>query len=524
MRKPKTPLLSFLQKCFQSAVTSENKGFDYVEELREKHSIERYNRRLFLTKSLGTVTVGGMILSLAKDVNAQTLPKIAIVGAGIAGLNAAYQLKKLNFPMSNIRLYEASSENSWGRIRTKYMSNGITAELGGEFIDSNHADMLRLAKEFNLSLIDTVADGKGLIKDSYFFGGKHHTEKQVVSEFRSIAKKIEKDNKIYESENEIKIKKFDDTSIEQYLKENLGLRGWFYDLLNTAYTSEFGLETGEQSALNFITMIGTDLTKGFNIFGDSDERYKINGGNGTLTAKLKEILEPQIEKGKKLEHIKQSGNKYTLSFIGEKDVDADVIILAMPFTKLREVTFSDGLFTPNKIKAINQLGYGSSSKLLIETKSRIWRENKRAGYLFNEDVQNGWDFSQGQKENKGSGGYTVFLGGNAGRSLNEDSVNKYINVLNNAFTGFKDSYKDKLVINWAKDDLIGGGYASYKVGQWTSISGEEIKPQGNIFFCGEHCSEDFQGYMNGGAETGRKIAEEVIKKFNPKVVKNKKTR
>ena len=77
------------------------------------------------------------------------------------------------------------------------------------------------------------------------------------------------------------------------------------------------------------------------------------------------------------------------------------------------------------------------------------------------------------------------------------------------------------MINWAKDNLIGGGYASYKVGQWTSISGEEITPQGNIFFCGEHCSEDFQGYMNGGAETGRKVAEEIIKKFSPKTVKKR---
>ncbi|MBK8608608.1 MAG: FAD-dependent oxidoreductase [Chitinophagaceae bacterium] len=54
-------------------------------------------------------------------------------------------------------------------------------------------------------------------------------------------------------------------------------------------------------------------------------------------------------------------------------------------------------------------------------------------------------------------------------------------------------------------------YACYKPGQWTTIGGAEIEPVGNLLFAGEHCSSDFQGYMNGGAETGRRAAAELMK-------------
>lgn len=35
------------------------------------------------------------------------------------------------------------------------------------------------------------------------------------------------------------------------------------------------------------------------------------------------------------------------------------------------------------------------------------------------------------------------------------------------------------------------------------IRGAAIKPIGNLYFAGEHCSKDYQGFMNGAAETGR---------------------
>jgi len=58
--------------------------------------------------------------------------------------------------------------------------------------------------------------------------------------------------------------------------------------------------------------------------------------------------------------------------------------------------------------------------------------------------------------------------------------------------------------------LSGESYTSYRTGQWSEFSGVESEPFENIFFAGEHCSVEHQGYMNGALESGRLAAEAII--------------
>ncbi len=72
--------------------------------------------------------------------------------------------------------------------------------------------------------------------------------------------------------------------------------------------------------------------------------------------------------------------------------------------------------------------------------------------------------------------------------------------------------------HWPTYPFTKASYACYLPGQWTTIAGAEIKPVGNLYFAGEHCSRDFQGFMNGGAETGKQVAQElrrVLRRWRP---------
>jgi monoamine oxidase len=60
------------------------------------------------------------------------------------------------------------------------------------------------------------------------------------------------------------------------------------------------------------------------------------------------------------------------------------------------------------------------------------------------------------------------------------------------------------------DPLLNCSYSYWRVGQYTSFSGYEGVPQGNVHFAGEHCSQDFQGYMEGGASEGARAANEIL--------------
>jgi monoamine oxidase len=64
--------------------------------------------------------------------------------------------------------------------------------------------------------------------------------------------------------------------------------------------------------------------------------------------------------------------------------------------------------------------------------------------------------------------------------------------------------------HWPTFPWTRGSYSCYKPGQWTAIAGAAGEPVGNLFFAGEHCSYDFQGYMNGAAQSGADTAKAIM--------------
>jgi monoamine oxidase len=434
----------------------------------------------------------------------------------MAGLNAAWQLKKAGIHAS---IYEASNRVG-GRIYSArgLFGTGTVTELGAEFIDTIHEDMLDLAQEFGLPLLDTATD-KTLVKDAYFFNGRHYTVAEVINELKGIAPRMQADISLYQNNYEQAVEVLDQLSLEQYL-DSIGATGWLRRLLIEAYVTEYGLDAGEQSCLNMLALISLDTSGGsFEIFGESDERFKIVGGNETLIEKLSQQLSAQIETGYRLVALSKSLMRYELTFEqvggGTKEVRADVVVLTLPFTLLREVALDLSLrLPPPKLRAIHELGYGTNAKLMLGFNSRPWRNNGYAGYLFTDNgLQTGWENTQLQ--NSASSSYTLFSGGtpgiHVGAGTPEFQAAQHLPKLQQVFPGVQAAFNNRVArFHWPTSPFAKGSYACYKVGQWKSIAGWEFEPVGHLFFAGEHCSEEFQGFMNGAAETGRRVAEQIL--------------
>jgi monoamine oxidase len=114
------------------------------------------------------------------------------------------------------------------------------------------------------------------------------------------------------------------------------------------------------------------------------------------------------------------------------------------------------------------------------------------------------------------GGITFFSGGKRGMDVGTkgatENARNFSAAYDKVFPGFKNSLNGNFrQMHWPSYQYSLGSYSCYKPGQWTSIHGAEGKPAGNLFFAGEHTSAEFQGFMNGGAESGRRAAEAVLK-------------
>ena len=84
---------------------------------------------------------------------------------------------------------------------TDLLGDGLTTELGGEFIDSGHDEMLALMDEFGLERLDTRGPGAASLKpETYFINGRHYTQAQAARAFVPLAKQILED---YDSMGEV---------------------------------------------------------------------------------------------------------------------------------------------------------------------------------------------------------------------------------------------------------------------------------------------------------------------------------
>ena len=264
---------------------------------------------------------------------------MAIIGAGVAGLVVAYRLHRAGIPY---QLYEASPR-SGGRMSTLRGHFSKPVELGGEFINSGHTHIRALARELKLPLVDFARADAGLVEQWYDFGHQRYSKAQAVEAFRPLVRQIDADYASLGDEVSYRTpaagKRLDHLSVRQYL-EQIGAQGWLLDLLDVAYTIEFGLETQDQSSLNFLTLVGTEPGQ-FDVFGESDERYGVIGGNDQIPAALARVVSGHLRLGSQLEAVRQrSDGQYVLTLIEHgrrSDVTAPQVVFALPFTMLRQV-------------------------------------------------------------------------------------------------------------------------------------------------------------------------------------------
>jgi monoamine oxidase len=427
---------------------------------------------------------------------------VIVVGAGLAGLVAARRLQGAGLRCA---VFEAAARVG-GRVQTMsdIFGAGLTTELGAEFIDSSHTVLLDLCAEFSLPLIDTAHDSEADLRCGYYFAGRHRGGDEVLAAYAPLAARMRIDlERLHQradgEADPAVLRELDNLSIDDYL-ERIGAHGWIRDLLAVAYTTENGLDSGAQSSLNLLEIIGLDTDAGFDIFGGSDQRYKIDGGNERIVQALAATLADTVRTSHRLLELRPTGSRHELIFAtedrGSVAATGDFIVLALT------------------LEAIRELGYGTNEKLIIGADQPVWRAAGFSGDCYTDlPFQTGWDSSRLQ--NKAQASYTFYLGGANGAGLARVDAARlardYAAQADALYPGLGRSYNGRwLASTWSDNPLQGGAYSSFRTGQVQRFAERAFEPVGRVYFAGEHCSREFQGFMNGAVTTGQRCAEEII--------------
>jgi monoamine oxidase len=499
-----------------------------IEEAYAEVAEERTTRRDLLkrTATAGAAIAGASTMGrFAKAAYGATHPSIAVVGAGLAGLTCAYRLKQAGL---NADVYEASGRIG-GRCWTIKDFSPLIAEHGGELIDQGHTQVRQLAQELGLGLDNLLAAQPNGTEDFFYFDGEPYSFEEATDDLKKIWQKVHSDVSAASYPTLWNLstqrgRELDHMSIIDWLNESIpfgGAGSKLGQLLDIAYNIEYGAECSEQSALNLLYLLGYSGQGQLRIFGPSNEKYHVRGGNQQIADGLGLALKGQISLGTALTSIKlNSSGTYTLTFskdLGSLTVTADHVVLALPFSLLRSVNYGKAGFEPLKVTAIKELPMGTNSKLHVEFKDRFWYgAGNNGNTVADTGYQNTWEVSRAQGGAKGL--LVDYTGGNVGASFGTGTPSsrgqEFMTQLQPLFPtvpNLANHATGRATIDfWMDYPWTKGSYSYWKVGQYTKFSGMEKERQGNCHFCGEHTSQDFQGYLNGAVETGERAAGEIL--------------
>ena len=476
--------------------------------------------------------------------------RIAIVGAGIAGLNAALTLQDAGLACD---IYEAS-DRVGGRMHSDATTwaDGLVSEWCGEFIDSDHRTIKGLISRFGLKTIDLGRALPASAQRIVYFFNRFYDEEELWGGLQSTQHVLQQ--QVREAGYPTTYSHFTETG---YRLDHLSVYDWIEQyvegghnspqgrMLDGACRGYFGLEPRLQSSLNLVYTFGSWFAEDEQDSEEDDQSsegpmegsVRIAGGNQQLPLAIaKSLPEGCIQLNHQLVALKRDSNDtITLSFTtsaGDVEVVCDHVILTLPFSTLRHVDYQQARFDALKQTAIRELGYGSVSKLFLEFDTPYWYSEgpwprvNNGFFVTDLDIQVLWDGSLGQK---GSHGILVdYTSGDRGAAYSPPSaysttaesegIQRYaqecLQQLERVFPGISSHYTGKAALSYPMGDpYLLGSYACWRVGQYTLFGGYEGVRQGPIHFAGEHCSVKWQGFMEGGAEEGARAAREILRDY-----------
>jgi len=502
---PRTPIFAALRRALALAAVAGRPGAPPIDELADPG----FGRRRLLLGAAGLAALPALP-AFANLPPGRRDARIAVVGAGLAGLVAAHRLVEAG--ATAVTVYEANTRTG-GRVLSlrDRLGEGTVVELGGSFINGEHADMRALAGEFGLPLEDGAAEDGPPLLGTYFIGGRHYSIGDIAAEAAPLVPRLQEMRGLSDD-----AKASLDRSSAARLMDDLAISGWLRRLLDLGLTQEMGLEPDRMSSLYFTEYFAPDPGRPQRGLFSSDQRFQIAGGNDRLPAAIAAKLGSRIRTGHKLLAVRRSGRGYALSFDRggtTRDVAADVVVLAIPATTLRAVEMDIGA-PPLTRRAIRELGYGTNAKLFAGLSARPWRAAGRSGECLNDlGIQTVWE--DHARPGTGPGAMTIFAGGRTGVGFAADSALARARAatvaIDAALPGAATAFNGRATrMNWPGNPYVGGSYSCFAPGQWYGLAGA-FEPVGRVVFAGEHTSEKHSGYMDGAAESGRRAAETVAR-------------
>ena len=415
--------------------------------------------------------------------------KVLVLGAGLAGLVAAYELGQAG---NDVTLVEARARPG-GRVETlrQPFTNSLYAESGALFAPRSHELVVRYARLFELGLEPAFPLFDARL---FYLGGRRLTDNPA----RAIWKRYIADSLAGAGEPQA----IDAMSAAQFLRSR-GASTTELALLGATSLDLFADGMESYSALQMLRRAAHAESLG--------TAYRIRGGADRLADGFASRLAGRIRYEARVERIDADERGARVRVVHQsrtEELHAERVICTLPFSVLRSLEIVAPC-TPQKRQAIAELPYTSVARVLLQFSKRPWSADN-PHWLTIADLPMRWYFEQTANE-AGAILEAQAFGAEARRvaGLPEDErIALAVSCVDEIFPGARTSFQRGVSKCWDTDPWARGAFAYFRPGQMTALQPHIATPEGRLHFAGEHTAE-WSGWMQGALESGLRAAREV---------------
>lgn len=399
--------------------------------------------------------------------------RVVVVGAGLAGLNAAWQVHRAGLDVVVLEARDRVGGRTWSAT----LADGTVVERGGEFIGPGDACLRGLCGELGLELIP-----HGFSFERRCAPGEvPPSEHDVAALFAAARARVHSTK--------------EDLPADQVLPSPA-------DRTSTENSIVRRIETSSTVPLSRVSARGT--------FGDTYHGYdpadRVRGGNDSVARELARRLEGRVRLRTQVVGVDYRGDVTSIRLEDGSELEAAAVVLALPLPLLLKLDLTPGLPAPI-VAAARRLPFGDAAKLHL----RLQGSAPPGGVASSEGLWWCW-VSAADGDRSGAPVLSGFAGGTAAieRLGLEVTLDQWAQAALALRPDVRAADHPPLVTHWGAQEWTGGSYSSPGVGMSEADELAWGRTWGPLAFAGEHTAGAGCGTMNGAAWSGERAGQAVV--------------